>query len=267
VVQETLTPVPPATLPLVRFHVEQANRPLRVLTQRECAAQGVCGPDGHLALRASDAGTEPARSGALSTADRFVWAGQPNDARALESPELPSAKLQLEEERGTEGAFDWRLVLREGSDEPVVAWRYPGRLRLSKVTWYRAGDDLWLQLESSGEGLACVPLRARISELVSQAHEAHGLKALRDAKLSEAEERLRKAVAASNARAEAHYNLACVLARSGKLDEAMAALSAAVERKPQELKMLARSDTDLDPLRAREDFKKLVAPLGKAAPP
>ncbi len=59
---------------------------------------------------------------------------------------------------------------------------------------------------------------------------------------------------------EAIYNLACGLAQTGKVDEAFAALQQVVDMGFANAKML-REDTDLDPLRERDDFKQLSTKL------
>ena len=54
-----------------------------------------------------------------------------------------------------------------------------------------------------------------------------------------------------------HYNLACALSLSGSLDDAMEQPKIALELDPQMLPH-ARGDSDLDPLRTREDFMSLL---------
>jgi hypothetical protein len=61
------------------------------------------------------------------------------------------------------------------------------------------------------------------------------------------------------------YNLACVLARQGKLDEAMAALDQAVSLGFNNAKHI-ETDDDLVPLRERDDFKKLLEKAATAKP-
>jgi uncharacterized Ntn-hydrolase superfamily protein len=53
------------------------------------------------------------------------------------------------------------------------------------------------------------------------------------------------------------YNLACLLALGGHGDEAMKELAAGLERRP-ELADHAREDPDLEALRGREDYRKLL---------
>jgi hypothetical protein len=81
------------------------------------------------------------------------------------------------------------------------------------------------------------------------------------------EGRMREAVSRSGlpakARSDSAYDLACVLARSGRADEAMRLLPEAFEQNDDEavpvLKAYAQEDPDLEPLRARADFRELVA--------
>ena len=54
-----------------------------------------------------------------------------------------------------------------------------------------------------------------------------------------------------------HYNLACFLARAGRLDEAAAELRRAHDADPGKVAKWAQGDADLDPLRDRADW-----PLG-----
>jgi tetratricopeptide repeat protein len=61
------------------------------------------------------------------------------------------------------------------------------------------------------------------------------------------------------------YNLACVLAHLGKLDEAVAALDRAVSLGFNDVKHL-QTDDDLAPLRDRDDFKQLLAKAATAKP-
>jgi HEAT repeat protein len=57
---------------------------------------------------------------------------------------------------------------------------------------------------------------------------------------------------------EAHYNLACLSARSGKKEEAIGQLREAVRSGFKDRDWILR-DKDLDPLRAEEGYKKLIA--------
>jgi hypothetical protein len=56
------------------------------------------------------------------------------------------------------------------------------------------------------------------------------------------------------------YNLACARARLGRKQDAMEALANALEYGFNRYELL-RTDTDLDPLRDRDDFKALTAKL------
>lgn len=56
----------------------------------------------------------------------------------------------------------------------------------------------------------------------------------------------------------AHYNLACILARRGSGDEAMAELSSAFGIDAGRFREMAATDPDLDSLRARDDFRRLL---------
>jgi mannose-6-phosphate isomerase-like protein (cupin superfamily) len=53
------------------------------------------------------------------------------------------------------------------------------------------------------------------------------------------------------------YNLACCEALAGRVDDALAHLRTALERRPS-LRDLAKEDTDLDPLRDEPAFRELV---------
>jgi hypothetical protein len=54
------------------------------------------------------------------------------------------------------------------------------------------------------------------------------------------------------------YNLACVRAHLGQKSDAMRALASALEHGFNRYELL-ETDTDLDPLRKRDDFKELMA--------
>jgi tetratricopeptide (TPR) repeat protein len=54
------------------------------------------------------------------------------------------------------------------------------------------------------------------------------------------------------------YNLACLRAQLGQKNDAMEALEKAVEKGFRNTELLA-TDTDLDPLRKRDDFKTLLS--------
>jgi hypothetical protein len=56
------------------------------------------------------------------------------------------------------------------------------------------------------------------------------------------------------------YNLACVRALLGQKTDAVAALASALEHGFNRYDLL-ETDTDLDPLRKRDDFKALMASL------
>jgi tetratricopeptide (TPR) repeat protein/fumarate reductase subunit D len=56
----------------------------------------------------------------------------------------------------------------------------------------------------------------------------------------------------------ARYNLACALARQGRVDEAIAELTRAVELAPGRYRAMAARDEDLASLRGRPDFETLV---------
>ena len=58
----------------------------------------------------------------------------------------------------------------------------------------------------------------------------------------------------------ARYNLACALARQGRADEAMAELKRAVALAPDRYKKMAAVDEDLDSLKSRDDFRRLISP-------
>jgi len=59
--------------------------------------------------------------------------------------------------------------------------------------------------------------------------------------------------------ARSHYNLACSLARLGRYDEAMAELARAIELAPDRYRPMAATDEDLESLRGRPDFDRLVS--------
>jgi len=54
------------------------------------------------------------------------------------------------------------------------------------------------------------------------------------------------------------YNLACCEALAGRKEDAIGHLRAAIERRPQQVKELAREDSDLDAIREEPGFKELV---------
>jgi len=56
------------------------------------------------------------------------------------------------------------------------------------------------------------------------------------------------------------YNLACVRAQLGQKNDAVEALASALEHGFNRYELL-ETDTDLDPLRKRDDFKALMASI------
>jgi tetratricopeptide (TPR) repeat protein len=73
----------------------------------------------------------------------------------------------------------------------------------------------------------------------------------------EAERQLREGLDAHPANPSVLYNLACVLAQSGKKDEAIDALRQALKGEPK-YRTYAEDDTDLDPLRADPRFNEAL---------
>ncbi len=59
--------------------------------------------------------------------------------------------------------------------------------------------------------------------------------------------------------AEAHYNIACVLARQGKVNEALDSLELALKKGFSDRSLLI-TDPDLEPVRESGRFRRLVAP-------
>ena len=77
---------------------------------------------------------------------------------------------------------------------------------------------------------------------------------------AEALANLRKAAASGETDAVADYNLACLLARKGEVDESLRFLSDAV-RKGYSNRKLLETDPDLDPLRKDPRFSRIIADL------
>jgi tetratricopeptide (TPR) repeat protein len=73
----------------------------------------------------------------------------------------------------------------------------------------------------------------------------------------EAERLLREGLDAHPGNASLLYNLACVLAQSGKTDEAIDLLGEALDTEPK-YRQYVETDTDLDPLRSDPRFKEAV---------
>ena len=71
---------------------------------------------------------------------------------------------------------------------------------------------------------------------------------------------LREALAEHDGNASVHYNLACFLARGGRLDEAAAELRRAFEADPEKARAWSDGDTDLEPL--RDDAGRLPGAAG-----
>ncbi len=84
-------------------------------------------------------------------------------------------------------------------------------------------------------------------------------------KYDQAEQRIRLALRLVPHDLASQYNLACALARQGKADEAMAALSRAVELGYNDRNHMA-GDADLAPLRERPEFKALLDKAATAKP-
>lgn len=87
-----------------------------------------------------------------------------------------------------------------------------------------------------------------------------GLSHLEGGKLEEAERAFAQALKQDPSYANAWYNLACTYARMGKLEAAEEALGFGIQAGYDDLEH-AKQDTDLDPLRERESFQRLLAGL------
>jgi hypothetical protein len=80
-----------------------------------------------------------------------------------------------------------------------------------------------------------------------------------------AEKRCREAIRLAPQYPDAHYNLACALARQGRKEEALVCLAHAIERGFNNAKHI-KEDSDLESLRQNERFKKLLADAARTKP-
>jgi hypothetical protein len=242
-----------------RFHLERpTDSAVASFSRGECASRGECDGEGRPYLG----------SLRLLPAEEFLIADGPLPRNErLELPGIGSQKVTLTLEDDRFGTRQWALKLERDGRPAELAWTYPAQIGAERVRLFRAGDGLWTELSGPGPGLRCAVVRADLRLLAAQALDSDGVELLRADKAGEAEGPLRAAVELAPSDGTATYNLACALARSAQLDEAMHYLERALAAQPQRLKMTARGDADLDALRGREDFERLIAPKGKAATP
>jgi len=234
-----------------QFHVQRPGRGgVTTVTQEQCEGRGDC-----------------ALFGQRPAAEFWLLDAKVPVEKRLPLPGLGEQTLSLGLGADRFGGQVWRLSLVRPGKAPQVAWVYPAELGAEGSRWFRAKDALWVELSGRTEGLACVALEADLALLSSQALDADAVTLLGEGELAQAEPVLRRAVEVAPFNATARYNLACTLSRAGRADEAMGELAEALALEPLRLAMFARVDPDLDPLRDRDDFKRLVDPAGAAARP
>lgn len=224
---------------------------LQSLPRDQCIRDGLCAQDG--SVRAQSLGLQPA------AAFRVGRTGAPGQVTVdLPGHGIRTLSLTLRENRF--GKPEWMVTVDREKD-PWVLYRAPEALAPRAVEWFRAGDHLWLQVESSGEGLSCAVATANLRDAAAGMLDDAAVDSLRDAKYEQARALLEKALEVKPEDATAAYNLACTLALMGQPDAAMIWLERAfLNDDENRLRQLARRDPDLESLWTREDFLFLVAP-------
>jgi len=122
---------------------------------------------------------------------------------------------------------------------------------------YGGWDDRYLDIRVDDDPQPIRELRRMIETGLTMAalNRASGLRM--KGKLDQAVAAMEKAVERSPKSGDAWYDYACYLSLSGNKVEALAALKKALVLTPKSVSM-AKTDTDLDPLRKEPEFKKLV---------
>jgi tetratricopeptide (TPR) repeat protein len=114
----------------------------------------------------------------------------------------------------------------------------------------------FLELDPRGERAAW--MRAVLGQEPVEILFSKGKRAYLERDFDEAAEYFRRAREQDPSYYEARYNLACCLARAGRPDEATAELQRLVRDQPGVFDEAITRDPDLDSLRGREDFKRLL---------
>ncbi len=122
---------------------------------------------------------------------------------------------------------------------------------------YGGWDDRYLDIRVDDDPQPIKGLRRMMETGLTMAalNRASGLRM--QGKLDQAVAAMEKAVERSPKSGDAWYDYACYLSLSGNKVEALVALKKALVLTPKSVSM-AKTDTDLDPLRKEPEFKKLV---------
>lgn len=233
------------------YHLElRPGDTVTTLPQRTCVADGLCGSGGEL---------RPAVLG-LAEKDEFRFAETAAPGSVdLQDLGTGSRRATLDLRPARLGGREWTLAL-DASPEPWVLWRAPETLAPTRARWYRAGPRLYVELDLSGPGVACVVARADLLRVEAGLLNREARARLGERKAAEAEVLLRRAVELAPEDADSTYNLARALALQSRPDDALRWLARALLLdEGGRLTGLAREDPDFASLRDRDDFRLLVA--------
>jgi hypothetical protein len=173
-------------------------------------------------------------------------------------PAIGPRTLSLEEREGRLGGRELALVL-QAEPSPLTLWRGSASPGPGRASWFVAGTDLFVELRGEHGGVGCRVAMVDLRRAAATALDAQGVALLREGRLAEARSALEQAVEVAPEDATAAYNLACTLSLEGALPEALHWLERALWLdETGRLRLWARRDPDLEPLRGDAAFSALV---------
>lgn len=157
--------------------------------------------------------------------------------------------------------FDGSAVVLEDGAHSVVIRALRGQRRPDAVEWFASPGRTRVAAELV---YLNTPVAARTvwlfatPRLAAEQLSARALELYEQGALREATRLWREALARDPDHGDSHYNLACAEARLGDAREALRRLRSAIRVSPHRYRALAKVDPDLDAIRGRREFQRLV---------